>query len=1067
MTDRTGTTSGKKKIAILGGGVAGLAAAWELTSGERAGLYDVTVYQMCWRLGGKGASSRNLDPDKGLRVEEHGLHVWLGFYDNAFKLIQDVYAERLPHALPDEQLRDWRDGFMPQSFTPIGDDTGGTFSWWSFSWPPMAGTPGQGGVFPTPWQMLENVVLVLKWLLGKLAAGIGMDLEGEVHVVSDWVHDLFKVAVPSHADDPKDHHLLGLVERIGHWVTSFGGDHQGHAQEHHAGLAELLRVIQTKVSVGGSPSTEIRDLYAAFVLGVALTRGMLDPRWGVLWHQDLDRVDHLELRQWLLECGADPWVCAPCSLLRALYDLAFGYVDGDPDKPDFAAGTATRCILRIVFTYKEAALFLMKSGMGEVVVAPMYEVLLRRGVKFELFHKVKHLALSPGGTAIGRVDFDVQAAPPPGQSYAPTMRFGGLTCWPDRPFWHLLADGETYRDHFATNGSSFESHWGQPAPAGQRSLVRGTDFDEVVLAISMGAFQQLNDEDPWMARELAAASPKFRDMLSIPLNPTMGIQLWMTPTLAGLGWTEPKPAMDAAPEVLSVWADMSQELVHEGWGPNGPGSIQYLCGVYPTQLYRAPASTPDMPGRARAEVRDTTLAWFARWGGAMWPAIRDRENPNGIDWSAAHALPNLKGVERLDYQWLRPNVDPTECAVAAAAGTSRFRLDPGASGFTNLYLAGDWTSNGLNTLCVEAAVMSGKRAAACLSGAAIDIVGWDFLRKGGFHAEPAKAAAVAPARGAGLPAYVSQRGHGEQSSLPPGKIEGGMGWWFAVVADQTAMQTLVDAQLNAPSGGAGPNYRVLGRHMLISILDADRLTTPAESVGYVPDQECGLWIPLLVWQGLIPRLVFWMPYVFINSSAGMCTGREVWGYPKEISSFVIPRDPSTADTFIVNATIFRDLDPGTLGTFEPLIRIRRTTGAPSTGRIAGAWSGFEDAAKAVGKELAENGVHFSIHGVEEGIALAKLALSMNIPLANLKQFRDAQDPTRACYQAIVEGPIRMDSFGGGWFLPGGYTLEITPAQSHQIVADFGLPSNVVPVELAFWMKMGFSAMPGREVWRAR
>jgi uncharacterized protein with NAD-binding domain and iron-sulfur cluster len=1068
-------TETKQKVAVLGGGVAGLTAAYELTSGANAGKYDVTVYQMGWRLGGKGASSRNLDPTKGMRIEEHGLHVWLGFYDNAFKVIQQVYAERQAFALPDEKLKTWRDGFMPQSFTPIGDDTGGKFTWWSFSWPPMAGTPGEGGVFQTPWQMLESLVLIIKWLLGRLHAHGAIDAALTEHTVADWVHRLYTDAVPTEKATEPQHNLLGLVERAGKWVTSFGGDHRGQDQEHHAGLTEMLRTVSSKVHVDveNSPSTEIRDLYAAFVIGCALARGMLSPRWGVLWHLDLDRVDHLELREWLIACDADRKVIESSSLLRALYDLAFAYVDGDANRPNFAAGTATRCILRIVFTYKESALFLMNSGMGEIVVAPMYEVLQRRGVKFELFYKVRELHVSRGGTAVDRIDFDIQALVAPGEAYTPTMRVDGLTCWPDRPFWHLLKDGEAYRDHFATNGSSFESHWGQPEPAGQCTLARGTDFDQVVLAISMGAFQKLNEQDRWMARELSDASAKFRDMLTLPLNPTMGAQLWMIPDLAGLGWTEGKPAMDAAPELMSVWADMSQELVHERWGDKGPGSVQYLCGVYPTQLYRAPATTPDMPHRAWVEVRDTTKAWFARWGGTMWPEIRDRANPHGIDWNAAWALPDLKGDERLDFQWLRPNVDPTECAVAAAAGTSRFRLDPGASGFTNLYLAGDWTSNGLNTLCVEAAVMSGMRAASCLSGTAVDIVGWDFLRRGGFHAaEPTAAAAVSPPSSSlaagtpALPAYVSQLGHGEQSSLPPGVIEGGMGWWFAVRADAGAMQTLVDAQLNAPSGGKGPNYRVLGSHMLISMLDADRLTTPAEEVGYVPDQECGLWIPMLVWSGLIPRIVFWMPYIFINSSAGMCTGREVWGYPKEISSFVIPRHPETADAFVVNATVFRALDSRVMGTFEPIIQITRTSGAPSTGVVAGAWSGFEEAARAVAKELAQGGVHFSVHGVEEGIAAAKLGLSMNVPLANLKQFRDVQDPTRACYQAITEGPIRMDSFGGGWFLPGGYTLTITPAQSHQIVEDFGLASNIVPVELAFWMRMGFSAMPGKAMWTA-
>ena len=61
--------------------MAGLAAAWRLSDpeGEQP---EVTVYQRGWRLGGKGASSRGPNG----RIEEHGLHVWLGFYDNAFRL---------------------------------------------------------------------------------------------------------------------------------------------------------------------------------------------------------------------------------------------------------------------------------------------------------------------------------------------------------------------------------------------------------------------------------------------------------------------------------------------------------------------------------------------------------------------------------------------------------------------------------------------------------------------------------------------------------------------------------------------------------------------------------------------------------------------------------------------------------------------------------------------------------------------------------------------------------------------------------------------------------------------
>ena len=51
----------KKKIAILGGGAAALSAAFGLT--EKPGWkdqYEITVYQLGWRLGGKGGAAELL-----------------------------------------------------------------------------------------------------------------------------------------------------------------------------------------------------------------------------------------------------------------------------------------------------------------------------------------------------------------------------------------------------------------------------------------------------------------------------------------------------------------------------------------------------------------------------------------------------------------------------------------------------------------------------------------------------------------------------------------------------------------------------------------------------------------------------------------------------------------------------------------------------------------------------------------------------------------------------------------------------------------------------------------------
>ena len=101
-----------ERIAILGGGMGALTAAFELTEDPawQDKFEGITVYQLGWRLGGKGASSRGANG----RIEEHGLHVWLGYYENSFRVVRQVYAEldRANNA-PESPLKAWTDAFSP------------------------------------------------------------------------------------------------------------------------------------------------------------------------------------------------------------------------------------------------------------------------------------------------------------------------------------------------------------------------------------------------------------------------------------------------------------------------------------------------------------------------------------------------------------------------------------------------------------------------------------------------------------------------------------------------------------------------------------------------------------------------------------------------------------------------------------------------------------------------------------------------------------------------------------------------------------------------------------------
>src|SRR5689334_4978494 len=147
----------RKQIAILGGGMGAMTAAFYLTSvpGWRE-RYDVTVYQMGWRLGGKGASGRNRA--SGDRIEEHGLHLFFGFYDNTFATMQRLYRElgRPPGA----PLARWDQAWQPHSYFVLEEDLGDRIEHWPFEFPSNDGVPGQGGDLPTPWQMLQ---ILLGW----------------------------------------------------------------------------------------------------------------------------------------------------------------------------------------------------------------------------------------------------------------------------------------------------------------------------------------------------------------------------------------------------------------------------------------------------------------------------------------------------------------------------------------------------------------------------------------------------------------------------------------------------------------------------------------------------------------------------------------------------------------------------------------------------------------------------------------------------------------------------------------------------------------------------------------
>jgi uncharacterized protein with NAD-binding domain and iron-sulfur cluster len=712
------------EVAIIGGGCAAVTAAFELTRPEHRGRYHVTIYQLGFRLGGKGASGRG----PAQRIEEHGLHLWMGFYENAFRVMRECYAElnRDPEKCP---IADWRDAFVPDHFTGIADwSPSGRWLPWRVSLPPFAGLPGDpDGKLPrwTVADYLARTITLLRTVLEAVqlrggeapqgttaapqvppSAGVGTP-EAYLEAMSRFLKygQLATLAAVVEA--------LNLMEIV---LASFRRYPENLFLRFHDAVAHA---ILTQLDAMITRDDELRRLWEIVDLVLAVVRGSIrfrlltDPR-------GFDAVNDYDCREWLKLNGASDR-SINSAFVRALYDLAFAYEDGDVRRPRIAAGQALRGALRAFFTYRGAFFWKMQAGMGDIVFAPFYEVLKQRGASFAFFHRLENIKLGTPGLGekpfVEALEFDVQAEIAGGGEYQPLVDVGGLPCWPSDPDWSQLVDGARMREE----RWRFESHWDR-RKVGTKTLRVGEEFDLVLLAVGPGAVKHVS-------REITERDPRWRAMLdNLKSVPTQAFQIWMSADMKELGWHDDPINISGFVEPFDTWADMTHLAPHEAW-PEQPKAIAYFCSVLPDSPESEQAK-PDFPVHKHEEVRQSAIRFLDRDVVHLWP--KAQRAPGEFRWEVlvdhrGEAAPPLEGAARFRSQYLTANVNPTDRYSLSLPGTLKYRISPLDDTYDNFTIAGDWTDCGFNEGCVEAAVMSGLLAAHALSGTPRleEIVGFD------------------------------------------------------------------------------------------------------------------------------------------------------------------------------------------------------------------------------------------------------------------------------------------------------------------------------------------------------
>lgn len=709
----------------MGGGCAAMAAAFELTRPEHAGTYAVTVYQLGWRLGGKGASGRG----PADRIEEHGLHFWMGFYENAFRLMRECYAElrRDPERCP---IAAWRDAFEPIPLVGVTDVCpDGSWRIWKGLLPVTDGLPGDPLAPGQRWSVADYVMRSVELLIHLLRT---IAMQNPASGAAEQRTDS--------APPPPSGVLDGISQllRYGGAMTLAGLIQAAELLKLAVGSPSLypdnivLRFVDT-IATNASALLEerlkqdvpVRSVWQVIDVTLATLRG--EVRFGLVSDpRGFDAIDEYDCREWLLLNGAAE-SSVNSGFVRALYDLVFAYEDGDVNRPRIAAGVALRCMVRAFFTYRGAFFWRMQAGMGDVVFAPFYEVLKQRGVRFEFFHRLENVKLADAAhLAAGEspyveaLEFDVQALVADGAEYRPLVDVRGLPCWPSRPDYAQLVDGE----RLEREGWELESYWDRRKA---RTLVLkvGEDFDFVVLGVGLGAI-------PAVCAEILARDARWRAMVDhVKSVATQAFQIWMRTEMKELGWRDPPIVVSGFAEPFDTWADMAHLVRHESW-PRAPRGLAYFCSMLPDANGPQDRSQREYPARRRAEVRDNAVRFLNRdivhlWleaarapGEFRWDVLVDADAARGA--SSAH-----DGERRFDSQFWTANVNPSDRYSLSLPGSSAYRISPLDRTYDNLTIAGDWTDCGLNAGCVEAAVMSGRLAAHAIAQVPRleDIIGFD------------------------------------------------------------------------------------------------------------------------------------------------------------------------------------------------------------------------------------------------------------------------------------------------------------------------------------------------------
>ncbi len=327
---------------------------------------------------------------------------------------------------------------------------------------------------------------------------------------------------------------------------------------------------------------------------------------------------------------------------------------------------------------------------------------------------------------------------------------------------------------------------------------------------------------------------------------------------------------------------------------------------------------------------------------------------------------------------------------------------------------------------------------------------------------------------------------------PPFGVDRLLSVYFPLDADLERLRRLCDEYLNFRSPQfSSPLPDEIGRfvpflpYVFLTFLVYPQVESVTGNIGSFSQRELTFGFPVEWRRKRNGRWrsegsVFFYPLIYLDSSLGLTTGREVHGWPKEMATFDTsigsPRDLASGQPCSCRMSTAVADRSAQGARYAPSILLELVPrAAPSPLGLVANWerladsafAGWSGVAQGVAKEILSDPADAGVMQLDRWRSLIP-AMRMR-RVVTLKQFRDSAAPDAASYQALILSALQVRSLGGFGLVgsnriytgdsSGGHEIRIHHHDSHPIVDLLGLR-----VEKQAAQEGVFTALPRFPFW---